>query len=292
MSWTAPEGTVTGYQILRIEGYAYTNIGVWEPYPYGCTPLMEVHVDNTGSDATTYTDTDVAESAVYTYSVRAINDDGVGRISRPARGLQYRPHGYWPNGRPGTPRHVPTNLASIQIENGIELTWDWDAPEGEVTGYQILRRTPEQCEFAYRVYVENTNSAVTRWVDRDVEAGALYEYHVRAISEVGVGRLDTSSSTSLRPAALVVSPEPNNLATGVPTITGAAQVGETLTADTSGIADKDGLENVSYSYQWLTSRDAEIDGRRFPPTHFKNPTRARSSRCGLPSLTTWDTKSR
>ena len=207
LSWTAPEGTITGYQILREEGWAFTNIGVWEPYPYGCTPLMEVYVDNTGSDATTYTDTDVAESAVYAYSVRAINEDGVGRKSRDARGLQYRPRhtptgSYWPHGPPGTPRHAPTNLASIQIGDGIGLTWD--APEGEVTGYQILRRTPEQCEFAYRVYVENTNSAVTRWADRDVEAGTLYEYHIRAINDVGAGSLDRSSSTSLRPAALVV----------------------------------------------------------------------------------------
>ena len=43
----------------------------------------------------------------------------------------------------------------------------------------------------------------------------------------------------------------NNPATGLPTISGTAQVGETLTADTSGIVDEDGLENVSYSYQWL-----------------------------------------
>ena len=49
-------------------------------------------------------------------------------------------------------------------------------------------------------------------------------------------------------------------ATGAPTIDGAAQVGETLTADTSGIADADGLTNVSYSYQWLSSRDTEISG--------------------------------
>ena len=224
---------------------------------------MEVYVDNTGSDATTYTDTDVAESGVYAYSVRAINDDGVGRKSRDARGLQYRPRhtptgSYWPHGPPGTPWRVPTNLASIQIGDGIGLTWD--APEGEVTGYQILRRTPEQCEFGYRVYVENTNSAVTRWADRDVEAGTLYEYHIRAINDVGAGSLDRSSSTSLRPAVLVVGPEPNNLATGVPTITGAAQVGETLTADTSGIADADELYWARFSYQWLSSRDAEIEG--------------------------------
>ena len=36
-------------------------------------------------------------------------------------------------------------------------------------------------------------------------------------------------------------------------------MGETLTADTSAIADADGLENVSYAYQWLAD-DAEIAG--------------------------------
>ena len=35
------------------------------------------------------------------------------------------------------------------------------------------------------------------------------------------------------------------------TISGTAQVGQTLTADTSGITDEDGLTNVSYRYQWV-----------------------------------------
>ena len=48
-------------------------------------------------------------------------------------------------------------------------------------------------------------------------------------------------------------------ATGAPTISGTPQVGETLTADTSGIADEDGLENVSFSYQWLAD-DTAIQG--------------------------------
>ena len=56
------------------------------------------------------------------------------------------------------------------------------------------------------------------------------------------------------------SASPNNPATGAPAISGAAQVGQTLTADTAGIADADGLTNVSYSYQWLSSRDTEIEG--------------------------------
>ena len=40
-------------------------------------------------------------------------------------------------------------------------------------------------------------------------------------------------------------------ATGAPTITGAAQVGMTLTADTSGIMDGDGLATPGYTYQWM-----------------------------------------
>ena len=48
-------------------------------------------------------------------------------------------------------------------------------------------------------------------------------------------------------------PAANNPATGAPTISGTAQVGETLTAETSSIADEDGLDDVSYSYQWTRS---------------------------------------
>ena len=43
----------------------------------------------------------------------------------------------------------------------------------------------------------------------------------------------------------------NTAVTGQPTITGTAALGETLTADTSGIADANGMDNASFSYQWL-----------------------------------------
>ena len=62
-------------------------------------------------------------------------------------------------------------------------------------------------------------------------------------------------------ATAAVTAVPNSPATGAPVITGTAQVGETLTADTSGIADSDGLSNVSYSYQWIRndgSSDSDI----------------------------------
>ena len=48
-----------------------------------------------------------------------------------------------------------------------------------------------------------------------------------------------------------LAPAPNVAATGVPVVAGVVRVGETLVADVSGIADADGLVNVSYTYLWL-----------------------------------------
>ena len=43
----------------------------------------------------------------------------------------------------------------------------------------------------------------------------------------------------------------NSQATGAPTISGFPQVGQTLTAATTGISDSDGLTSPTYSYQWI-----------------------------------------
>ena len=60
------------------------------------------------------------------------------------------------------------------------------------------------------------------------------------------------------PTAAVAS-RPNNPATGAPAISGTVQVGETLTADTSDIADADGLTNSTFTHQWLAD-DTGIRG--------------------------------
>ena len=51
-------------------------------------------------------------------------------------------------------------------------------------------------------------------------------------------------------------------ATGAPTITGTAQVGQTLTAVTTGIMDANGLTSPGYTYQWIrvNGSDANISG--------------------------------
>ena len=70
---------------------------------------------------------------------------------------------------------------------------------------------------------------------------------------------DEQLTSAVTGAVAAAPPPPNTPATGLPTITGTAQVGETLSADTTGIADDDGLDNATFSYQWLAD-DAEING--------------------------------
>ena len=72
------------------------------------------------------------------------------------------------------------------------------------------------------------------------------------------GAICTEDGGKLSGGLLLVVPGPNIPATGAPTITGAAQVGEALTADTTGISDDNGLVNAAFAYQRLAD-DAEIN---------------------------------
>ena len=75
---------------------------------------------------------------------------------------------------------------------------------------------------------------------------------------------DAGNDETLTSAATdAVAAKPNNPATGAPAINGIVRVGETLTASTTGVADEDGLDNVTFSYQWIAndgSADADISG--------------------------------
>ena len=64
---------------------------------------------------------------------------------------------------------------------------------------------------------------------------------------------DNGNDESLTSTATTAVTTANTSATGAPTISGTVQVDQTLTADTSGIGDADGLTNVSYSYQWVAN---------------------------------------
>ena len=106
--------------------------------------------------------------------------------------------------------------------------------------------------------------------DTDIAGATDSTYILVAADEGGTIKVqvsftdDAANAESLTSAATAtVDPAPNSPATGAPTISGTAQVGEILTADTSGIADTDGLTNVSYSYQWIANdgtSDTAISG--------------------------------
>ena len=78
---------------------------------------------------------------------------------------------------------------------------------------------------------------------------------------------DANEETLTSEATASVAPRPNTPATGLPTISGTAQVGETLTVDTSGIDDTDGMSGAVFSYQWLANEvniDTDIAGATDP----------------------------
>ena len=151
-------------------------------------------------------------------------------------------------GVPTDPPAKPRNLTGTANADGT-VTLRWDAPDDDsVTGYQILRRRPTEGERTLLVHVNDTGSTATEYTDNDVTLDVLHTYRVTTINAVGLSRRsEFVNVTPTQPA----EPAQNAPATGTLTISGNAQVGETLTADTSGISDADGLTNVTFSYQWI-----------------------------------------
>ena len=116
-----------------------------------------------------------------------------------------------------------------------------------------------------------TNAAFTyQWVaDADEINGAIASSYTLAADDEGKAitvrvsftddRGNGETLTSTATVAVAAAPPPNTPATGAPTISGAAQVGESLTADTTSIADADGLDNATFTYQWMAD-DVNIQG--------------------------------
>ena len=158
---------------------------------------------------------------------------------------------------------APLDLTAAPGAQPETLDVAWNAPSSDggsdITGYTVEWKlttgswdTPADVS---QTTVTGTGHTITG-LTGDVE----YTVRVLATNNAGNGPLSTDAAAT--PAAVPEEPpEPvNNAPTGLPTISGTPQVDETLTADTSGISDEDGLANVSYQYQWLRD-DADIAGQ-------------------------------
>ena len=187
------------------------------------------------------------------FRLRAVNEEGVSdwspmllhnATSEYTLGDHERPENEAATGAPliaGTPKAGATlwaDTTAIEDGNGLEQSWfayQWlsgtDGAETEIAGETHLTYLVAEADETIRVRVS--------FVDR-----------------AGYAESATSEALTIGAAATAAV---NTPATGAPAITGAAQVGETLTADTSGIADVDGLGNAAYAYQWLAG-DADIAG--------------------------------
>ena len=154
----------------------------------------------------------------------------------------------------------PHNLQATVAEGAITLTWQDPDTHPSRGLYHILRHRPELGEDKSLVYVEYAPSTDRTFTDSAVEPGVLYVYAVKAVKDYFGFLGPASDPVEVRmPPGEGGEARPNSPATGQPTITGTAQVGETLTADTSGIADQDGLDDASFAYQWMAD-DSDIAG--------------------------------
>ena len=115
--------------------------------------------------------------------------------------------------------------------SGIE---DDDGLDSAAFAYQWLRGDAE--------IVGATGSSYTLVAE---DEGQTIKVQVSFTDDQGHAESLTSDPTG------EVEARPNTLATGAPTIDGIVRVGQTLTADTSGISDDDGLTNVAFGYQWI-----------------------------------------
>ena len=175
--------------------------------------------------------------------------------SQHQRGRQPRPDNVTASGAPvisGTTEVGETLTADTSgIEDGnglgrVEFHFQWVSNSGG-TDTDIAGAT----DSGYTLTAADEGSAIKVRVDFTDRGGYSESLTSTATASVlSAGQGNSGGGTSQ-----------NSPATGAPTISGTAQVGETLTADTSGIADSDGLTNVSYSYQWISndgSSDSDI----------------------------------
>ena len=147
---------------------------------------------------------------------------------------------------------APTGLvvATGDAAGKLDLTWDahpqtsktlqdyrvtW-APDGEA-----FRPNSETEWYAY----PTTNQVTVT----DLDAGETYKVRVRARYD------DNKKSHWSNVVTGQAAVTPNSPATGQPTISGTAEVGETLTAGTSAISDANGLTNAVFNHQWARSND-------------------------------------
>ena len=147
--------------------------------------------------------------------------------------------------------------ASISENGGVStVTASLDHPSSEATTVTVTA-TPESPAVAgdytlsgSRLTIAAGGTASTGTVTITAVDNAVDAPHKRVT--VSATATNTQGITPPQDMTLTVTDDENVAPTGVPAIDDTTPVvGETLTADTSGIGDSDGLTSPTYAYQWI-----------------------------------------
>ncbi|MYE41775.1 MAG: hypothetical protein F4X27_16365, partial [Chloroflexi bacterium] len=199
-----------------------------------------VYTDIAGATDSTYTVAAADEGKAFKVRVTFVDDAGNRQSLTSALAHMGRPYG----------------LTASESDSAVELTWKLPAgwPYGSL--FQVLRHRPERGETEPLVHFRFLQTSENAYTDTDVEPGVLYVYRVKGVDTFGFAH-EASGPFEIRTGGR--APDRSSPATGAPVVRGVVKVGKTLTADTSGISDEDGLDDAAFRYQWLAD-DTEISG--------------------------------
>ena len=225
-----------------------------------------VRDETDGDTGTSFTDSTDKGDRQYVYRVWAYNDRGLTHYSW--RG-DWAFNGGDPGGDPEPAVYIPPPPAQQQGGETPSFTPATGAPAISGTpwvGEALTANTSgiededglDDVTYSYQWIADGSDIAGATgftYTLTSSEQGQTIQVRVTFADDADNAETLTSAATETE----TVTAKANTAPTGLPTISGTTQVGETLTADTSGIADADGLTNVSYSYQWM-ARGSDIDG--------------------------------
>ena len=159
--------------------------------------------------------------------------------------------GHKVDGSPNSPATgAPTITGTARVDETLTAVttgiMDADGVTSATYTYQWIRVETDSTEADISGATSGTYTLVA------ADEGKTIKVKVSFTDDASNPEMRTSAATATVAAA-------NTPATGVPTITGTAKVGETLTAVTTGIMDADGVTSVSYTYQWIRVDGTEAD---------------------------------
>ena len=259
VSWTAPGSNggseVTGYRVQWKSGT--------EAWDGSQTSTRQAVLSDPA--ATGHTIAGLANGTAYAVRVLAVNAAGDGAAAEAGATVQDR---------------VAPVLMGAAVDGAV-LT---------LTFSEALNQDSAPAAGSFAVTVADTartvdgvalsQSAVELTLASGVVSGETVTVGYTVPADAGANRLRDAAgnaAASFTGAAATNETEASNTApAGLPAISGTAEVGEELTASADDIADADGLENVTFVYQWLANDgtdDTEIEGAT-GGTHEVAPTEA------------------